>query len=175
MQAAWVCGRCGSIAGDMPRCWDCGAQLIPGHLPVLRFKPAPMVVVLVTLGIVGVVVALVWAVTPGQGGQNGQGGAAATAPATIRPAFVGATPAEPAATPDPGAAQARAVNALLAESRHTRSPLMDTVGRAGRCDPSAVSDLSAIAEARSRQLADAQSLEVDALPDGGQLKDVLVA
>jgi hypothetical protein len=158
----------------MPRCWDCGADLVSDDLPVLRHRPAPALAVLVPLAIIGVVSGLGWLVVQGSD---------SAAPTTVLPAVVSVSPAaggalettDPTPSVDAATEQATAVNDLLSESQHVRSSLGDAIDRVRRCDSSGDADIRQIAETRSSQLASAKDLQVDSLSHGAELKAALVA
>ncbi|MEV4547117.1 hypothetical protein [Nonomuraea wenchangensis] len=83
-----------------------------------------------------------------------------------------AGPAQPAG---PAAAQARAMNDVLASSNASHSGLTDAIVATSQCRQSGLDRIVDITAGRRDQLAAARALTVDALPDGTALRKSLVA
>ncbi|SEU13938.1 hypothetical protein [Nonomuraea wenchangensis] len=83
-----------------------------------------------------------------------------------------AAPAQPAG---PAAAQARAMNDVLASSNASHSGLTDAIVATTQCRQSGLDRIVDITAGRRDQLAAARALTVDALPDGTALRKSLVA
>ncbi|MEU4509408.1 hypothetical protein AB0G05_07935 [Nonomuraea wenchangensis] len=85
------------------------------------------------------------------------------------------SPAQPARPAGPAAAQARAMNDVLASSNASHSGLTDAIVATTQCRRSGLGRIVDITAGRRDQLAAARALAVDALPDGAALRKSLVA
>lgn len=182
----WIRDNPGPAASQVNAVAKPTAPPAVGTTPIEKPDPsrARRLAVLVTV-FCAVLVALVAAVVLPSNGRSTDS-AAAVNDTVAAPADSGAVPPpseepteEPVATPTSSAAhdQAVAIDDLLDLSGPSRNALRDAITQVLHCDrvAKAIKTLQKVADERGRQLTRAKDLTVDALDDGQELKQSLIA
>ncbi|WP_283134806.1 hypothetical protein [Rhizohabitans arisaemae] len=109
---------------------------------------------------------------------SGRPGTDPVVPDVVLPPPPGADPGSgsepPSAEGSPGKEQALAVDELLDGSEPSRGALGPAIGRVRRCEEAGTATIERVTEERGEQLALAETLTVDALAGGEELKERLI-